>query len=102
MKARLHPKWVGGRDGYRDSVLFDGKLLVADSRDTKTRHADHTVLGEHRISLATESTTDLSFQPFSFLISHTRSARAWRFPSKSCFGLRFGNPIFLVSNPSMT
>ena len=33
MKARLHPKWVGGRDGYRYSVLFDGKLLVDRSRD---------------------------------------------------------------------
>jgi hypothetical protein len=33
MKARLHPLWVGGRDGYRYSVLFDGKLLVDRSRD---------------------------------------------------------------------
>ena len=33
MKARLHPKWVGGRDGYCYSVLFDGKLLVDRSRD---------------------------------------------------------------------
>lgn len=33
MKARLHPIWVGGRDGYRYSVLFDGKLLVERSRD---------------------------------------------------------------------
>jgi hypothetical protein len=33
MKARLHPHWVGGRDGYRYSVLFDGKLLVDHSRD---------------------------------------------------------------------
>jgi hypothetical protein len=33
MKARLHPKWVGGRDGYRYSVLFDGKLIVDQSRD---------------------------------------------------------------------
>ena len=33
MKARLHPKWVGGRDGYHYSVLFDGKLLVENSRD---------------------------------------------------------------------
>ena len=32
-KARLHPIWVGGRDGYRYSVLFDGKLLVERSRD---------------------------------------------------------------------
>ena len=27
MKARLHPIWGGGRDGYRYSVLFEGKLL---------------------------------------------------------------------------
>jgi len=33
MKARLHPIWVGGRDGYRYSVLFNGKLLVERSRD---------------------------------------------------------------------
>ena len=33
MKARLHPKWVGGRDGYRYSVIYDGKLLVDRSRD---------------------------------------------------------------------
>jgi hypothetical protein len=31
--ARLHPHWVGGRDGYRYSVLYDGKLLVERSRD---------------------------------------------------------------------
>jgi hypothetical protein len=33
LTARLHPKWVGGRDGYRYSVLFRGKLLVERSRD---------------------------------------------------------------------
>jgi hypothetical protein len=33
LKARLHPIWVGGRDGYRYSVLFEGKLLVERSRD---------------------------------------------------------------------
>ena len=33
MKARLHPIWVGGRDGYRYSVLYYGKLLVDRSRD---------------------------------------------------------------------
>jgi hypothetical protein len=33
MKARLHPIWVGGRDGYRYSLLFDGKLLVDRSRE---------------------------------------------------------------------
>ena len=33
MKARLHPVWVGGRDGYRYSVLFDGKLFVDRSRE---------------------------------------------------------------------
>jgi hypothetical protein len=32
-RARLHPKWVGGRDGCRYLVLFDGKLLVDRSRD---------------------------------------------------------------------
>jgi hypothetical protein len=31
--ARLHPRWVGGRDGYRFSVIHDGKLLVDRSRD---------------------------------------------------------------------
>ena len=33
MRARLHPRWVGGRDGYRYSVVFDGKLIVDRSRD---------------------------------------------------------------------
>ena len=33
LKARLHPIWVGGRDGYRYSVIFDGKLLIERSRD---------------------------------------------------------------------
>ena len=33
LKARLHPIWVGGRDGYRYSVIYDGKLLVSRSRD---------------------------------------------------------------------
>jgi hypothetical protein len=33
LRARLHPSWVGGRDGYRYSVLFDGQLLVDHSRD---------------------------------------------------------------------
>jgi hypothetical protein len=33
MKARLHPKWVGGRDGYHNSVIYDGKLIVDRSRD---------------------------------------------------------------------
>ena len=33
MRARLHPQWVGGRDGYRYSVLFEGQLLVDRSRD---------------------------------------------------------------------
>jgi hypothetical protein len=31
--ARLHPRWVGGRDGYSYSVIYDGKLLVDRSRD---------------------------------------------------------------------
>lgn len=31
VRARAH--WVPGRDGYRYSVLFDGKLLVEWSRD---------------------------------------------------------------------
>jgi hypothetical protein len=33
LKARLHPKWVGGHDGYCYSVIQDGKLLVDRSRD---------------------------------------------------------------------
>ena len=33
VKARLHPHWVGGRDGYVYSVVFAGKLLVERSRD---------------------------------------------------------------------
>jgi hypothetical protein len=33
LKARLHPVWLGGRDGYRYSVIYDGKLLVERSRD---------------------------------------------------------------------
>ena len=39
MKARLHPIWVGGRDGYRYSVLYDGKLLVDRSRDPECNAA---------------------------------------------------------------
>ena len=31
LKARLHPRWTNS--GYRYSVLLDGKLLIADSRD---------------------------------------------------------------------
>jgi hypothetical protein len=33
LRARLHPRWVGGRDGYHYNVLFDGKLLIERSRD---------------------------------------------------------------------
>jgi hypothetical protein len=33
LRARIHPLWVGGRDGYRYSVVFGGKLLVDRSRD---------------------------------------------------------------------
>jgi hypothetical protein len=33
LKARLHPRWVSGRDGYRYSVLCEGKVLVERSRD---------------------------------------------------------------------
>ena len=33
MKARLHPRWVGGRAGYLYSVVFGGKLIVDRSRD---------------------------------------------------------------------
>jgi hypothetical protein len=33
MRARLHPRWVGGRTGYVYSVIFDGKLIVDGSRD---------------------------------------------------------------------
>ena len=36
LHARLHPIWTGGRDGYRYSVLFDGQLLVQQSRDPET------------------------------------------------------------------
>ena len=32
LKARLHPKWVGGREGYLYSVIFGGKLLIENSR----------------------------------------------------------------------
>ena len=33
LNARLHPKWVGGRDGYRYSVICRGELIVEHSRD---------------------------------------------------------------------
>ena len=33
MKARLHPRWVGGRAGYLYKVIFEGKLIVDQSRD---------------------------------------------------------------------
>jgi hypothetical protein len=33
LTARLHPKWVGGRDGYRYSVICRGELIVDHSRD---------------------------------------------------------------------
>ena len=33
MKARLHPRWVGGRAGYLYSVIFEGNLIVDRSRD---------------------------------------------------------------------
>ena len=33
IRARLHPIWVGGRDGYRYSAVLDGRLLVERSRD---------------------------------------------------------------------
>jgi hypothetical protein len=33
LTARLHPKWVGGRDGYRYSVICRGELIVDRSRD---------------------------------------------------------------------
>ena len=33
LTARLHPKWVGGRDGYRYSVICRGELIVDGSRD---------------------------------------------------------------------
>lgn len=39
MKARLHPIWAGGRDGYRYSVLFNGQLLVDRSRDPECEAA---------------------------------------------------------------
>ena len=34
LTARLHPHSVRGRDGYRYSVLFAGKLLVGSVRVT--------------------------------------------------------------------
>ena len=33
LTARLHPKWVGKRDGYRYSVICRGELIVDRSRD---------------------------------------------------------------------
>jgi hypothetical protein len=33
MKARLHSRWIGGRDGYCYSVIYDGKLIVDRSRN---------------------------------------------------------------------
>ena len=33
LTARLHPKWVGGRDGYRYSVICRGELIMENSRD---------------------------------------------------------------------
>src|SRR4029453_10402622 len=33
LTARLHPKWVGGRDGYRYSLIRPGELIVDRSRD---------------------------------------------------------------------
>jgi hypothetical protein len=39
LRARLHPHWVGGREGYRYSVLFEGKLLLDRSRDPECEAA---------------------------------------------------------------
>ena len=36
VRARVHPIWAGGHDGYRYSVLYGGKLLVERSRDPET------------------------------------------------------------------
>ena len=33
LTARLHARWVGGRDGYRYSVICRGELIVDRSRD---------------------------------------------------------------------
>ena len=33
LRARLHPIWTGGRDGYRYSVIFQGECIVSRSRD---------------------------------------------------------------------
>jgi hypothetical protein len=33
VRARLHPRWNGGRTGYVYSVVFDGKLIVERSHD---------------------------------------------------------------------
>ena len=32
LTARLHPKWVGGRDGYHYSVICRGELIVDRSQ----------------------------------------------------------------------
>src|SRR5690348_6183574 len=36
LTARLHRKWVGGRDGYRYSVICRGELIVDRSRDPES------------------------------------------------------------------
>jgi len=33
LKARLHPHWVGGKAGYKYSVICNGELLVSRSVD---------------------------------------------------------------------
>jgi len=33
LKARLHPHWVGGKAGYKYSVICNGELLVSRSAD---------------------------------------------------------------------
>ena len=48
IKARLHPIWVGDRDGYRYTVLYDGKLLVDRSRDPECDAARALVARHHR------------------------------------------------------
>jgi hypothetical protein len=50
MKARLHPIWVGGRDGYRYSVLFEGKR--AGSTKGRRRRAINKNLYAMKVSVA--------------------------------------------------
>ena len=52
LTARLHPKWVGGRDGYRYSVIFEGNLMGDRSRDAECDAARALVAMGHTSKLA--------------------------------------------------